>query len=114
MPKHRNANPSRPANLIYTAFNKNGCNIYWLTSDFTLKKLQAQGLWPSGAVGELEFEEQELAMRTFADNIKALEIGLPIDDVAVDLDIGHFRLIGTLSNLYENGELTLPLRQSQR
>ncbi|MBK8814120.1 MAG: exodeoxyribonuclease V subunit gamma [Methylococcaceae bacterium] len=74
-------------------------------SDFSLKKLQAQGLWPSGAIGELEFEEHALAMRTFADNIKALEIGLPIDDVAVDLNIGHWRLIGTLGNLYENGGL---------
>ncbi len=74
-------------------------------SELSLKKLQAQGLWPSGAIGAAEFDRHELAMKAFAARIAAVEIGMPIDDAPVDIMTGPYRVIGMLSNLYQNGGL---------
>ncbi|MEQ1546464.1 exodeoxyribonuclease V subunit gamma [Methyloglobulus sp.] len=74
-------------------------------SEMSLKKLQAQGLWLSGAAGEVEFGQHQLAMQEFVDRIKATDIGTPLDDLAVDLKIGGYRLVGKLGNRYQNGSL---------
>ncbi len=74
-------------------------------SDVSLKKLQAQGLWPPGAIGALEFDQHLLAIKAFSELIKGLDIGHPTENVAIDLHIKNYRLIGTLGNLYQNGGL---------
>ena len=87
-----------------------GINQDWIQqlltgSDLSLKKLQAQGLWLPGAAGELEFEQHQLEMQAFVERIRATNIGQPLDNLVVDLQIGSYRLIGTLGNRYQNGSL---------
>lgn len=74
-------------------------------SEMSLKKLQAQGLWLSGAVGDVEFGQHQLAIQDFVERIRSTDIGQPLDDLAVDLRIGGYRLVGTLDNRFQNGSL---------
>jgi exodeoxyribonuclease V gamma subunit len=74
-------------------------------SEMSLKKLQAQGLWLPGAAGDVEFGQHQLAIQDFVERIRSTDIGMPLDDLAVDLKIGSYRLVGTLSNRYQNGSL---------
>lgn len=71
----------------------------------TLARLQAQGLWPAGCMGELEWLRQEPAIRQFADGIKAKGLGEAKPPQALDLQLGDFRLSGKLEHLYANGSL---------
>jgi exodeoxyribonuclease V gamma subunit len=96
-------------------FNINELSLYdinqeWIqqllvSSPVSLTKLQAQGLWLSGAAGELEFEQHQLEMQEFVERIRATNIGQTLDDLAVDLKIGNYRLVGKLGNRYQNGSL---------
>lgn len=74
-------------------------------STFSVKKLQAQGCWLPGAVGELEFERQRQDIEYFADRIKTKNVGEPLALTPVDIKINHYRLIGKLNNLFSNGSL---------
>jgi exodeoxyribonuclease V gamma subunit len=90
--------------------NLYGINQLWVQqlltdSGMSLKKLQAQGLWLSGAAGEVEFRQHQLAMQEFVERIRATNIGQPLDDLAIDLKIGSYRLVGTLGNHYQNASL---------
>jgi exodeoxyribonuclease V gamma subunit len=74
-------------------------------SEMPLKKLQAQGLWLTGAAGEVEFGQHQLELQNFVERIKSLEMGEPMEDLAVDFNIGGYRLVGKLGNLYQHGSL---------
>ncbi len=74
-------------------------------SQVSLKKLQAQGLWFPGAVGEIEFERRQLTLQSFVERIRATDIGPPLDAMSIDLKVGKYRLMGKLSNCYQNGSL---------
>jgi exodeoxyribonuclease V gamma subunit len=69
----------------------------------SIKKLQAQGRWLSGVLGELEFERQQKAINEFVRTIKAKNLGEPLVDLPIDLNIGGCRLVGKLGNRYKNG-----------
>jgi len=71
----------------------------------SIKKLQAQGRWLSGAAGELLFEQQQQLVNEFVGRIQAKGLGEPVEDLFVDIKIGHYRLVGKLNNLYANGSL---------
>jgi exodeoxyribonuclease V gamma subunit len=71
----------------------------------SVKKLQAQGRWLSGALGELEFDRQQEVINEFVGRIKAKKLGEPLDDLLVDIKIESYRLVGKLTNRYENGSL---------
>jgi exodeoxyribonuclease V gamma subunit len=73
--------------------------------DFKVAKLQAQGRWLAGVMGELEFIRQENGIIEFVSKINALKLGEKRADQAIDLNAGDYRLIGKLGNLYENGSL---------
>ena len=47
----------------------------------SVKKLQAQGRWLSGTLGELEFDRQQEVINEFACRIKAKKLGEPLDDL---------------------------------
>ncbi|MGZ5532413.1 MAG: exodeoxyribonuclease V subunit gamma [Methylomonas sp.] len=70
-----------------------------------LAKFQAQGLWPAGAVGEIEWSRQKPGIEDFASAIQAKAMGLALPALAVDITVGPFRLVGKLGNLYANGSL---------
>jgi exodeoxyribonuclease V gamma subunit len=73
--------------------------------NFSVEKLQAQGRWLSGVMGELEFTRQEKLITEFVETIRTLNLGEKLPDLAVDLNFSKYRLIGKLSNRYENGSL---------
>ncbi len=73
--------------------------------NLSVKKLQAQGRWLSGALGELEFSRQQPLVDGFVAAIQAKNLGAAMDDLPIDINIGAYRLIGKLGNLYENGSL---------
>jgi exodeoxyribonuclease V gamma subunit len=72
--------------------------------DLSLDRLQAQGLWPPGAVGELVWQQQHGMVNEFVDAVKAKNIGASRPHV-IDLQIGCYRVAGKLSRCYENGGL---------
>jgi len=72
---------------------------------FSLDKLQAQGLWLSGICGELAFEQQEQAINEFTQLIQQQQLGQKQTDIAIDINIGGYRLVGNLHNVYEQGSL---------
>jgi exodeoxyribonuclease V gamma subunit len=74
-------------------------------ASLSVKKLQAQGRWLSGVLGELEFDRQQEVMNEFVERIKAINPGKPLDPLPVDIKIGNRRLVGKLTNRYENGSL---------
>jgi exonuclease V gamma subunit len=71
----------------------------------SVKKLQAQGRWLAGVPGELEFERQQKTINQFVELIKAKNLGTLLDDLPIDITINSCRLVGKLSNLYQNGSL---------
>ena len=71
----------------------------------SVRKLQAQGRWLSGALGELEFDRHQELVNEFVGRIKAKNLGEPLEDLSVDLKIKDYRLAGKLANRYENGSL---------
>jgi exodeoxyribonuclease V gamma subunit len=71
----------------------------------SVKKMQAQGRWLSGVLGELEFDRQQEAISEFAGRIKTKNLGEPLDDLPIDIRIKDYRLVGKLANRYNNGSL---------
>ncbi|CAA9892965.1 RecBCD enzyme subunit RecC [Candidatus Methylobacter favarea] len=69
----------------------------------SIKKLQAQGRWLPSILGELEFEGHQKALNEFVGIIKAKDMGEPLPDLPVDLDMDDCRLVGKLGNRYKNG-----------
>ncbi|MFW5444176.1 MAG: exodeoxyribonuclease V subunit gamma [Methylococcaceae bacterium] len=72
---------------------------------YSLKKLQAQGRWLSGVSGELAFEQQQLAINQFTNLIKQQGLGQRQEDQPIDITIGEYRLIGNLTQIYQQGSL---------
>lgn len=85
------------------AINHDWINALLSGENFDVAKLQAQGRWLSGVMGELEFIRQETEIVEFVSRIETLNLGKKVADLAIDLNFGDFRLSGKLSNLYENG-----------
>ncbi|MDD5227783.1 MAG: exodeoxyribonuclease V subunit gamma [Methylococcales bacterium] len=71
----------------------------------SIERLKAEGLWLSGVLGDLEFEKQNAEISEFSEKINAKNIGERIEDVVIDLRVDGCRLVGKLSNCYENGGL---------
>ncbi|MGZ8161949.1 MAG: exodeoxyribonuclease V subunit gamma [Methylobacter sp.] len=69
----------------------------------SIMKLQSQGRWISGILGELEFERQQTAINQFVGTIKAKNLGEPLEDLSIDLVMSGYRLLGKLGNRYKNG-----------
>ncbi|WKJ90403.1 exodeoxyribonuclease V subunit gamma [Methylomonas montana] len=72
---------------------------------FTLEKLQAQGRWPAAAPGEIAWRQHEPAIAQFAELISDKNLGEALPAVAIDFNLGGYRLVGKLSNQYQNGSL---------
>lgn len=89
-----------------------GYSIYndWIQTELSgskisVQKMQAQGVWLSGVVGELAFNRQQQVINAFVEQIKDKQLGPRLDDVPIDLKIESYRLVGKLSNRYEHGNL---------
>ncbi|MBE0469458.1 MAG: exodeoxyribonuclease V subunit gamma [Methyloprofundus sp.] len=73
--------------------------------NLSLAKLKAQGRWISGELGAVTFAQQEQEIEQFVDKIKAKQAGTALAPLAIDLNIGSVRLVGSLANLYNNASL---------
>lgn len=71
----------------------------------TKTRLVAEGRWPLAEPGKLAFDEISLQQEQFADEILAYNLGEKLPDVNLDIVVGEYRIVGTLSNVYENGIL---------
>jgi exodeoxyribonuclease V gamma subunit len=96
-------------------FELNGLDLYEINQQwiehrlndkiFSLKKLQAQGRWLSGTYGKQVFEQHQQAIDEFSELIKQQKIGQKSENQFIDIHVDEYRLIGNLSNIYENGSL---------
>jgi exodeoxyribonuclease V gamma subunit len=82
----------------------------WLDAElrgrpFSLEKVQAQGLWPAAAPGEIAWRQRQPAIAQFAELIAGKELGEPQPAEAVDLNLAGYRLVGKLGNQYQQGGL---------
>ncbi|MCQ8179538.1 exodeoxyribonuclease V subunit gamma [Methylomonas sp. SURF-1] len=82
----------------------------WLDAElqgkvFSLAKLQARGLWPAGAAGEIAWRRRQPAIAEFAAIIAGKQLGEPLPPEAIDLAIGDYRLVGKLGRLHQHGGL---------
>jgi exodeoxyribonuclease V gamma subunit len=73
--------------------------------EVTVDRLNAQGLWPCGAPGRLLFERTDEELSKFVESIRSKNMGARLVNESIDLAIGGCRLVGKLSNLYEQGSL---------
>ena len=71
----------------------------------SVARLQAQGLWPSGTSGEVEWQRQRPGIEQFVADIKARDLGAAQAALAIDLSVGDYRLLGKLNNRYCRGSL---------
>jgi exodeoxyribonuclease V gamma subunit len=70
-----------------------------------LTRLKAQGRWMLGTPGQLAFDRQLPELAAFAGKVQARNMGQSLPDLPIDLRIGEFRLVGQLTDIYENGIL---------
>ena len=73
--------------------------------EITVERLNARGLWPCGTPGRLLFARTDAALSEFIELVRSKQMGVRIVDESIDLAIGRYRLVGKLSNLYEQGSL---------
>ena len=66
-------------------------------------KIQTEGRWPLGTSGQLAFEQTQAGIESFTEKIHEQQMGVRLTDLPIDLSTGNHRLVGALSNLYENG-----------
>jgi len=72
---------------------------------FSLDKLKAQGRWLAGTPGTLAYNSQQQQISHFTGLINELDMRAKKPDQAIDLCIANFRLVGNLTNLYQEGSL---------
>ncbi|MFH2124160.1 MAG: exodeoxyribonuclease V subunit gamma [Pseudomonadota bacterium] len=70
-----------------------------------LARLKIQGRWMLGTPGRLAFERMIPELSAFAARIQAKDMGRHLPDLPIDLQIGDCRLVGRLTELYDNGIL---------
>ena len=104
------ANSEEREPFVLDTLDAYAINQQWIAddlndTDYSLKKLQAQGRWLSGTPGELEFYLQEQQIHQFTNRIKQLELGIKKDDITVDIHVNSYRLIGNMSHIYQQGSL---------
>ena len=76
-----------------------------LGEQLSVKKLQAQGRWLSGVLGELEFAKQQSTVEDFVMRIQEKNLGAPIEESAIDICVNQYRLVGKLGSRYEQASL---------
>jgi len=73
----------------------------------TLAALQNEGRWPLGTPGMVALTERQVEAERFLTRVAAEAMGCELAAVPVDLEIGRFRLVGSITGLHEQGLLLL-------
>lgn len=73
------------------------------------ERLQAEGCWPTGHLGDLLIQEKNTELGKFVNHLESLDIGTALVDqtinINIDINIDGIRLVGKLENCYVNGSL---------
>ncbi len=96
--------------FMVDALSLYGIQQNWLAEalrakELPLSKLQAQGCWPAGALGDILWRRQLPELERFAESIRSKALGESLPAMAVDLTVGAFRVVGKLDHLYTEGSL---------
>lgn len=75
--------------------------------DDCFKRIRTRGRWPLGSSGEITFKKQQNEVEGFIKKMRGLGMGSRVADLPIEITVGCYRLIGTLSNLYENGPMLI-------
>ncbi len=70
-------------------------------------KVQTEGQWPLGTSGQLAFKEKQHAVEIFIKRVREQQMGPRLADMPLDFAVGRYRLVGTLSNVHENGVMLI-------
>ncbi len=81
------------------------CILAGSEAENRVKKMQATGRWPLGTPGDIFFEKKITELHDFANSISAFNMGLVQEPLEIDLEVDGYRLVGKLSDIYENGSL---------
>lgn len=73
----------------------------------TLAAFQNEGRWPLGTPGMVALTERQAEAERFLNRVADEEMGCELAAIPVDLEIGRFRLVGSLTGLHEQGLLLL-------
>lgn len=69
----------------------------------SLAKLQAEGKWLVGALGEVEFARQERELKAFVARIQELALGAALAPQAIDVTLAANRIVGTIKQRFTHG-----------
>ena len=69
-----------------------------------LERFQTKLGWPLGAPGELLFEERLMEIKDFACQVGRYDVGAPVEDIVVDIELDGTKVIGTMAGCYEKGQ----------
>ncbi|MEL7834539.1 exodeoxyribonuclease V subunit gamma [Fodinibius sp. Rm-B-1B1-1] len=70
------------------------------------KNVQARDLLPEGWSGERAFNKQVHEVKEFGHNIKEVLDQQHIEDLEVDINVGDFHVVGTLSDMYQKARIS--------
>ncbi len=73
--------------------------------DNILKRMQQDGKWALGHSGRIGFEKSLADLAPLVEKIRAQNMGKPLADLPLDLDLGKYHLSGAVGSLYERGVL---------
>ncbi len=69
------------------------------------QRLRAQGNWLSGNHARLFFNEQHSEIQAFVKQVREVPCGHTIDPIPIDLNIGNYRIVGSIDHQYAAGGL---------
>lgn len=69
------------------------------------ERLQVESRWMLGEPGRLAFREREDEVEAFVERLQSLNLGDPHEPLEFDVEIGTYRLCGTLRGIHANGIL---------
>jgi len=104
------AEPEESEPFVLDTLSSYGIQQHWVAEALTgheppLARLQALGLWPVGAVGDVEWQRQQPGIAQFVAAIQALNLGSALPTLAIDQCLGPYRIVGKISQRYRNGNL---------
>jgi exodeoxyribonuclease V gamma subunit len=69
------------------------------------RRLKAEGRWAQATPGQLSFAGRYHEIKEFAEVIPGLAMGRRLAEQQIDCEAGGYRLVGSLSNIYDGGVL---------
>lgn len=71
------------------------------------EKVLAEGRWPLATPGYLALKEKRRVLEDFLARAEGESLGKPLPALPLDIEVGRYRLVGTLTDLHDRGMLLL-------